>query len=409
MTLVNIISAIGNNSSIYPLLVRDCGIENPIKIGLTYKQNLKDSKEMANNALRERTIDEYVCSAIWLGGIPVMDKICDWGIKKMGYAPNVDTKLFKENDKQGLAFNIKKFKNNAPKEVAEMQKVAQNIKKYEKLQAGKFLLSTAIPIFLMGYCLPKMNFALTDKLRNKQNFDKASETKSEIQNSANISFKGNFVSTLANMTTVNKMAVTDGGLTVGRVSTGRNMNERFELGFKMLGMMFLNFVAPRWIAKVFDTASNKLFNTNVNLDPKLLNDKEFVEAIKNNTLKFPENEKMIEFLDKNPKSIFAKLSEKFYGVRYLENGVRDPRKYVNESELINFKKELESFVQQARIYGDVDKYAKKALFVKSGNILANVLISSILLAICLPKLTFYLRKLVTGSDAEPGLVVENKK
>ena len=29
---------------------------------------------------------------------------------------------------------------------------------------------------------------------------------------------------------------------------------------------------------------------------------------------------------------------------------------------------------------------------------------SILLAICLPKLTFYLRKLVTGSDAEPGLV-----
>ena len=89
MSLVNIISAIGNNSSIYPLLIRDCGIENPIKIGLTYKQNLKDSKEMANDALRERTIDEYVCSAIWLGGIPVMDKICDWGIKKLGYDPKV--------------------------------------------------------------------------------------------------------------------------------------------------------------------------------------------------------------------------------------------------------------------------------------------------------------------------------
>ena len=54
MTLVNIISAIGNNSSQYPLLVRDCGIENPIKIGLTYKQNKKDSDEMAKNALRER-------------------------------------------------------------------------------------------------------------------------------------------------------------------------------------------------------------------------------------------------------------------------------------------------------------------------------------------------------------------
>ena len=72
MSLVNIISAIGNNSSVYPLLIRDCGIENPIKIGLTYKQNLKESKQMAKDALRERTIDEYVCSVIWLGGIPVM-------------------------------------------------------------------------------------------------------------------------------------------------------------------------------------------------------------------------------------------------------------------------------------------------------------------------------------------------
>ena len=109
MTLVNIISAIGNNSTIYPLLVRDCGIENPIKIGLTYKQNLKDSREMANNALRERTIDEYVCSAIWLGGIPVMDKICNWGIKALGYDPNVNMNLFKENSKQGLNLNYEKF------------------------------------------------------------------------------------------------------------------------------------------------------------------------------------------------------------------------------------------------------------------------------------------------------------
>ena len=108
MSLVNIISAIGNNSSIYPLLIRDCGIENPIKIGLTYKQNLKDSKQMAKDAFRERTIDEYVCSAIWLGGIPVMDMICDWGIKKLGYDPKVDMNLFKENSKQGLEVKVEK-------------------------------------------------------------------------------------------------------------------------------------------------------------------------------------------------------------------------------------------------------------------------------------------------------------
>jgi hypothetical protein len=289
-----------------------------------------------------------------------------------------------------------------------LKKVAENIKTYEKLQASKFVLSTAIPVFLMGYCLPKLNFALTDKIRDKQNSLKQNTqmSKNLEQNTSNVSFKGNFVSTLANMSTVNKMAVTDGGLTVGRVSTGRNTNEKLELGFKMLGMMFLNFVAPKWIAKGFDAMSNKIFNTNVNLDPKLLNRKNFLDAIKKGSLELPERDKIIEFLDKNPNSEFAKLTEEFCGVKYLKNRVRDPRAYIDERKITDFKNEIESFAQKAKDAGDIKKFAKKALYVKSANILANVIISSILLAICLPKLTFYLRKLVTGSDAEPGLVKE---
>ena len=162
-----------------------------------------------------------------------------------------------------------------------VNKVLKNKKTYEKLQAAKFVLSTAIPVFLMGYCLPKTNFAITEKLRNKKNkySDTVKETSLSVLDkpvSSNVSFKGNLVSNLASMSTVNKMAVTDGGLTVGRVGTGRNKNERLELGFKMLGMMFLNFIAPSWIAKGFDALSNKMFNLNVNLDPKLLNRKEFL-------------------------------------------------------------------------------------------------------------------------------------
>ena len=401
MTLVNIISAIGNNSSIYPLLVRDCGIEIPAKAGMTYSQNLKDSKQMANNALRECLIDEYGTSAIWLGGIPVMDKVCDWGIRKLGYDPSINANLLNESSKQNLASNISKFKDKAPKEVAAMEKVLKNKKTYEKLLAGKFILSTAIPIALMGFVLPKMNFALTDKLRKKQ------EEKKFVENKANknVSFKGNFISTLANMSTVNKMAVTDGGLTVGRVYTGRNKYERMEKAFRMTGMMFLNFVAPIWIAKGFDATSNKLFNTNVNLDPKILNDKTLLETIKNNTLELPKvNEDILGYLDKNPKSKFSKLASEFCGVKYLENGVRDPRAYVDEKKILNFRNEIEKFAQQATKSGDVDKFAKKALKVKSGNIIANVALSSFLLAVALPKVTFMLRKLVTGSDAEPGLV-----
>ena len=246
----------------------------------------------------------------------------------------------------------------------------------------------------MGYFLPKANFALTERIRQSQEKQKASAGQ-------NVSFKGG-ASVLANMSTVNKMALTDGGLTVGRVATARNKYEKMEMAFKMLGMMFLNFVAPIWIAKGFDKLSNTLFKTNVNLDPKILNDKEFLDSIKNNTLELPKDN-IIEFLDKNPESKFAKLS----GTKYLKNGVRDPRLFIDEKKIKDFQNEIEKFAKQARESGDIEKFAKKALKVKSGNILANVALSSFLLAVALPKVTFILRKKVTGSDAEPGLIKSN--
>ncbi len=402
MSLVNIISAIGNNSSIYPLIVRDCGIEVPSKVVMTYNQNLKDSKQMAYNATRERLIDEYGTSLVWLGGIPAVGGICDWGIKKLGYSPKVNPSLLKEDSKQGLQYNIDKFKKVAPNEVKEMEKVLKNKSTYQKLLAGKFVLSTAIPVAIMGYFLPKFNFALTDKIRKKQEAMNPiyNEIEEEI-NQKNVSFKG-LSATLANMPTVHKMAITDGGLTIGRIGTARNVYERLENSFKMSMMMFLNFLAPIWIAKGFDSLSNKIFKTNVNLDPNLLNDKEFLNKIKNNELELPQNN-IIEFLDKKSDTKFAKLAEKYCGVKYLKNRIRDPRAYVDEKKVNAFKKEIEKFAKQANASGNIDKFAKKALVAKSANILANVGISSFLLAVALPKLTFILRKKVTGSDAEPGL------
>ena len=372
MSLVNIISAIGNNSSIYPLIVRDCGIEVTSKVVMTYNQNLKDSKQMAYNATRERLIDEYGTSLVWLGGIPAVGSICDWGIKKLGYDPKVNVSLLKENSKQGLKYNIDKFKEVAPDEAKTMEKVLKNKSTFQKLLAAKFVLSTALPVAVMGYFLPKFNFALTDKLKKKQEAMKPlyNELESELtpsprgrvgagayESQTSPVFKG-ISASLANMSTVHKMALTDGGLTVGRVGTSRNKYEALENGFKMSMMMFLNFVAPIWFAKGFDSLSNKFFKTNVNLDPNLLNDKDFLAEIKSNKLKLPK-EDVIEFLDKNPNSEFAKLSEKYCGVRYLKNRVRDPRAFVDESRVQSFQKEIEKFAKQATTSGDVEKFAKQ--------------------------------------------------
>ena len=114
-------------------------------------------------------------------------------------------------------------------------------------------------------------------------------------------------------------------------------------------------------------------------------------------------ENIIDFLDKNPNSEFAKLCEEYCDVKYLKNRIRDPRAFVDKKKSKKLKSEIEKFNLAIKKSTDPKKYAKNALKVKSANILANIGISSFLLAVALPEITFYLRKKITGSDAEPGL------
>ena len=293
MNVTSIISAIGNNSSVYPLIVRDCGIEVPTKIYMTYNQNKEESKDIAYLAARERFLDEYSTSAVWLGGIPLIGKLCDFVIKKKGLNPNVNLKLFKEEKFQGIDYNIEKFKNIAPDAVKDLIKAKENKKLYEKLLAGKFIASTSIPILFMGFILPKLVFASSAKEIEKMRGEAAKNVEgrkfvgqavkpdneislseipqeqqtdnsysssplffyssiSSIPPALRLSFTSNWLSKTANFSVQDKMAVTDGGYAVGRVTTARNKNESIDLAFKMTGMMFLNFVAPKWIEKVLN-------------------------------------------------------------------------------------------------------------------------------------------------------------
>ena len=425
MTLTGIISAIGNNNSVYPLIVRDCGIEVPSKIALTYNQNKKESKEIAKLAARERFLDEYAVSAVWLGGIPLVGKVADYFIKKQGYNPDVNLKLFNKNSVQNIDDNIKNFSTKVSKEIIDELKAVKNNKPaYEKLLAVKFAASTTIPILFMGVILPKLIFASSARKIEQQRQKEAQKNRDSFKSSnvnfqksidfinrKNTSFKGSWVSAAANFSTVDKMAVTDGGYALGRVGTARNKNEAIDVGFKMAGMMFLNFVAPKYIEKYLDKFIAKTSGLEVALDPLMLNDEEFIKNIKNKTLKLPKNLKekeILEFIDKNPDSIFVKYARKFGKVKFLENNIRDPRAFVDIKDIVKFKENIESFMNKAAVSKSIEKYAKKAKAVKSVNILTNIGLSSFLLAYALPKAQFAFRKLVTGSDLEPGLAPAKK-
>lgn len=412
MIVTNIISAIGNNSSIYPLLVRDCCIEAPSKILIARKENLKESKEIANDATREKIIDEYATSGIWLGGIPMVEYFSDKFISKKGYNPIVNLNLFKaEKNKeayQGIEYNINKFKNIQAKDVQDavqdLIKVKNNKGSFEKLLTKKFCAATIIPTIIMGFVLPKLNFALTKKIREKKAPQKA-ESKKEI------SFTGSFTSQIANLRTVDKMAISDGGLTVGRVTTSRNKDEAWANAFRMIGSMILNFVTPIYIAKGLDKLANKLFNINVNLDPKILADNEFINTIKNSKVELPKSnteKDLIDFIDSKPQALFSRFAQKTGKVSYLKSGYRDPRKFVDIKDLGKFRNEFENFIAKAKQSKNIENFARKAKFVKSANILANVGISSFLLAGVLPAVTYKFIKFTTGSYSDPGLV-QNKK
>lgn len=430
MTITNIISAIGNNSSIYPLLVRDCCIEAPSKILIARRENSKESQIKANDATREKIIDEYATSAIWLGGIPAVEKLADKYISKKGYNPNVNIKLFGEGKKegsslvQGIEYNIKKFSQYSNKDVqdavADLIKVRDNKAVYEKFLTKKFAAATIIPTLIMGFVLPKLNFALTRKVKENRNtqlplnvptksFTSLNRTRfSDFYEKQNkdIVFTGGLTSTIASLRTVDKMAISDGGLTVGRVSTSRNKEEGYANAFRMIGSMILNFVTPVYIAKGLDKLANKLFKINVNLDPLILDNEEFISAIKENKIELPKSNSpkdLMDFIDSKPNSLFSKFAQKMKKVSYLESGIRDPRKFVDMNDLSDFKTEFESFIDSARASKNIEKFAKKAKYVKCANILANVGISSFLLAGVLPAATYKFIKLTTGSYSDPGL------
>lgn len=432
MSIINTISAIGNNNSVYPLLVRDCGIEVPVKVALTYKQNESD-KTVAMLATRERLVDEYTTSAVWLGGIPLLERISNAVISKRGFNPEIGIKLLKDSPLQGIETNIQKFKDLTPEAIKDLEFLKNNKSKYMKLLGGKVFAETAIPIALMGFIIPKMVFAWTAKTKKEiakrkelaaqknspsfcslkyKTMDEFLARKSQNKDNSenNPSFKGNMIAKMAELSTVQKMAVTDGGYAAGRVITARNKNAAIDVGFKMLCMLYLNFMFPKTLAKFLDTTTGKLIKSNLNPDIKLFNDEEFIEAIKKNKLGLPKaktEKELLDFVDKNPDNLFVQYANKYKKIKLMETAsgrvVRDPRSYVDLPALMTFRDNISEIAQKAIASGDVSKFMKKAKYLKGANILANVGISSFLLAFALPKTQFAFRKAVIKNKLEPGI------
>ena len=128
--------------------------------------------------------------------------------------------------------------------------------------------------------------------------------------------------------------------------------------------------------------------------------------------KSDKSEDLFKFVDdiSNKDTQFVKFAKKFNKLKMLDNGVRDPRAYVDIKSLEKFRNDIKIFAEKTKGMSEATfkQFVRNSKVAKSANIITNVALSSFLLAYALPKAQFKFRKWITGSDLEPGLAPAEK-
>lgn len=465
LTVTNIFSSLGNNStSLLPVAIKD-GVENAGRTAMAYK----NGGETRTLEARERFIEGSATSAVWLGGIPLLRKVFDKTVFKMaGYDPKIDLKYLTNKGAQSLEKVAEKAKG-ADKEA--FKKVLDNPKTYKALHISKTVVSTAIPLIVLTKFLPKWIYSITNNVINKKaknpefdsdtfirkeyfdkNFKGSNDlirkktqedlnfrafTRKDAQNSE-VSFKGikDILNPLAaaqaaQHSPLSNMVILDAGISGSRI-VNEELRERkanegkkndhphaaaLETAIREGGIMYFMYVGGNHLAKLIESVSEKLLKTPINLDPKVLEGKSFAEAIKNKTpiksLADMGEEEMLNFIDNNLKDgkfsdITLKYAEKTKLIS-TKNGERNLFKFVDVDKIKELNKNMIQFAETAEKSADPEKFLNKAKVVKRAGIIGNIATSVLFVSVIIPKIMYAFRQKYTGSKEQPGIkAVEGK-
>ncbi len=447
MTIVSaIFSALGNNSSITQIAVKD-GIETVGRTAMAYKEGSKTSKKFGALEARERLIEANATSLVWLGGIPTLKILFDkfYTNKKYNFTQlkeygknalaRTDIRLLDKSSPQAL-----KLENITDKAlIPQVKKILDNPKAFKNTFIKRAAITTLIPIALVGYVLPKTVYAYTHRRIAKQKrqelknaFQNQEANKENIINStpafatfmgkakrANLSFNGTIEKISKYFTQPNtNMVMVDGGILAGRVGSSRNFLEGCERTINELGYIFFLYCGGKYVAKGLEALTKKFGGIPTSLDAKLLQNNDFtaslIAASKDKTrkaLEFAENNEksIINFIDKNLTSNGGKFSNltlqaaEKTGLVNVVKGVRNPLKYIETKEITNLNSQIKEFVETLAKSNNPEALVKKAKLLKRCSIIANIAICSAVLAYVLPKLQYIFRSKVSPNTVAPGL------
>lgn len=360
--------------------------------------------------------------------------------------------------------------------------------KYGKFHTRVTIAAVAINFFMLSYALPKFNQFLSRKIISKEvntkkpnslsmneisfNFNNKltfsefltktqskSDQKTEIRNKIsdkNLSFGAspkdlvdikslfNFakVAEEAQLNPTSSMLWLDYGISGSRVTyVPRDNNERIEYAIKEGGILLMFYYAADLIKKGLSAIANKTFNTPIDLDYRIITDKEFLKKLKtphkkNELLNFAGEKadelSVIKFIDselaKNPKdskhpknAIFEnftlKMAQKegLIDIEFdegLKSWIRHSKKYIETEKLIDLNKNLKTFYEKAFETNNktisktnIENIISKTKAVKAASVIGNIAICCLSLSYLLPKLQYLIREHRTKTCEAPGIKV----
>lgn len=361
--ITNVFSALGNNSTLYPIIFKD-SIDNAGRVIMAYNEGSKGGKKYGLYDARERFIEENATSLVWIGGIPALKLLYDKlvtnkiykfkNIDQLGTAfdkkgsralAQTNLNLLAEDGQQSLKKNIEAIKNAAKgnatlkKLVSEAEKVLDNPSKFKKVQAGRMAFSTLLPLAAVGFVIPKLIQKLTKSIyredKNKMHTESLKKFKTspvspyppvfssympQSSKSKKVNFNGKLETSIVNIfnNDVYNQVILDAGISGGRMITGVNTADKIEKGIKEAGVIFFIYLGGRVVANMLEKLGRAL-GMPISLDSQILEDKNFhnsilniskaktqkeKDALKKELLHFSGNDEasVLKFIDENIKN-----------------------------------------------------------------------------------------------------------
>lgn len=481
-----VLSGLDTPNSLLPFFVKDA-FDNTGRTIMAHREG-------GRHEARERFIEETGTSIFWIGCIPAVRAISNKLFKKKFdtdihfkrinskgiqnyFAEDVldlsknKTKAFSKQDLEGIELGGEKLKSVKDKLKKTGYKPNVSLGKYKNFHVGTSIAAVAINFFMLTYALPKSNQWLSRHIifneAQKANQNKNENTvkikpqvQSSLQKSSDKDKNNNFSSlkdlfdfkSLFNFTQLaegaqvnptSSMLLLDYGISGSRVTfLPRDNNERVENIVKEAGIILFFYQAAEYIKKGFSYIADKVGKVPIDLDYKVLGDKEFKEKLssspdKEDLLKFVAGEKnevtIIKFIDKELKNaskdahmkkdeilknnFTLKMAQKqgILDIEYDESlgkWIRHSKKYIETDKIVALNDNMRNFMDKAFgkdkkvIPSDkVQTAINKTKGLKAFSVIGNIAICCISLSFLLPKLQYLIREKRTKIKTAPGIKV----